>query len=381
MTSRRGHPEVVFIHSSDEMFGADRILLEVVGAGNHIDPHVWLPDDVELADDPLHIRLRERGVDTTIRSLPILRRRHLTPRHFPRLVLRAIRLWVDLRRVRPSAVYCATSATLLAAPVARLAGVRVVVLHVQEIWSRREASVLGIFARAATTVVAISEPVRSALPRVIADRTRVIINASADVVDPAPRPILSGGGISIDRPLTFLVASRWNSWKGYATLLKAWDSISPPPGRLLIAGSPPEVGLAVDVPHLVSKLRTPGSVEIVGQMTTLTDLIDSVDVVVVPSDDPEPFGLVAIEAFGRYRPVIASSGGGLGQIVDDGRTGILFENRSVPGLAAALSSLDRARASEFGLAARADFDQRYSMDRFAAAIMQLWNDTLSSAAK
>ncbi|MEY2848660.1 MAG: hypothetical protein RI885_1325 [Actinomycetota bacterium] len=364
-------PTVVFIHSSDEMFGADRILLDVVDASIGIHPLVWLPADAPGAEDPLHLHLRTRGVDTRIDAVPIMRRRYLTPLRMPGLLWRAARLWLTLRRVKPTVVYCATSAALIAAPVARLAGVRVVVVHVQEIWAGREARVLALLARSATAVVAISESVRSALPAKLHHRTRVIVNACPDVIHPRPRPIESG-----DRPLRFLMASRWNSWKGHATLLAAWDSIVPAPGLLIVAGSPPAMGVAVDVPSLVARLRDPSSVVVLGQMTSLTTALDESDVVVMPSDDPEPFGLIAIEAFSRCRPVIGSSGGGLGSIIDDSRTGYLFENRSVEGLADVLAGIDRRAARSLGIAARQEFERAYSMERFARSIAALWEDIL-----
>lgn len=371
-------PEVVFVHSSDEMFGADRILLEVVGADGDIHPRVWLPDDVPISQDPLHRHLWDRDVEATVRPLPILRRRYLTPRHIPGLLVRAARLWRALRRARPAAVYCATSAALLAAPMARLAGVPVVVVHVQEIWSDREALLLGALARCATSIVAISEAVRSALPETLARRTRVLVNASADVADPAPRPLSPDNDSVGVRPMTFLVASRWNSWKGHATLLEAWNSISPPAGRLLIAGSPPEAGLGVDVRGMVAQLTWPESVEFVGQLKSLTEVIDSSDVVVVPSDDPEPFGLIAIEAFGRFRPVIGSRAGGLGHIITDGHTGVLFENRSAQQLADALRHYDRPTARADGIAARADFERSYSTTRFHEGVRAIWRDALGA---
>ena len=125
-----------------------------------------------------------------------------------------------------------------------------------------------------------------------------------------------------DGPLRFLVASRWNAWKGHRTLLEAWDT-DVFAGVLVIAGSAPTVGEGVDVPRIVAGLKRPESVEIVGQIDSIFDVLDDVDALIVPSDKPEPFGLVAIEAFSRGRAVIGSAAGGLLEIVDDGVAGRL----------------------------------------------------------
>jgi len=49
------------------------------------------------------------------------------------------------------------------------------------------------------------------------------------------------------------------------------------------------------------------------------------DVVVFPNVAPEPFGLVLTEAMGRKRPVIASSTGGIPEIIENGINGILVK--------------------------------------------------------
>ena len=51
-------------------------------------------------------------------------------------------------------------------------------------------------------------------------------------------------------------------------------------------------------------------------------MLERAAIVVVPSLG-EGFGMVALEAMERGRPVIASAVGGLPELVDDGRTGML----------------------------------------------------------
>jgi glycosyltransferase involved in cell wall biosynthesis len=99
-------------------------------------------------------------------------------------------------------------------------------------------------------------------------------------------------------------------------------------------------------------------------------VLERAEVVVVPSFG-EGFGMVALEAMERGRPVIASAVGGLPEIVDDGRTGVLVPPRDVEALAAAIRGLagDPERAAAFGAAGRAralsDFSQERCTDRTA----------------
>ena len=57
-------------------------------------------------------------------------------------------------------------------------------------------------------------------------------------------------------------------------------------------------------------------------------IIDLLDIVTVPSTEPESFGIIAVEAMLSNKPVIASRLGGLVDIIEDEKTGILFEPNS-----------------------------------------------------
>lgn len=62
-------------------------------------------------------------------------------------------------------------------------------------------------------------------------------------------------------------------------------------------------------------------------------------VVVTPSVIPEPFGLPVVEAMAAARPVVASRAGGIPELVQDGRTGLLVEPDDPEALADALLAL------------------------------------------
>ena len=77
------------------------------------------------------------------------------------------------------------------------------------------------------------------------------------------------------------------------------------------------------------------------------------DIVVLPSHF-EAFGFVALEAMAAARGVVASSAGGMAEIVEDGRTGRLVPPRSPAAIARAVNDLlaDPARRKAMGRAAR-----------------------------
>lgn len=360
VSSVRPLRRLIFLHSSDELYGADRMLLVMLACvESAVDVEVWVPNDLAHPPDDRSLcqELGRRGVRVRHVGLPILRRAYGTPRGAVALLARSGRLVRDLRKARPSAVYCTTSAAFLCAPLARLAGVRRVIGHVQEIWSSGDRRILSGPAHACDTLVCISDAVATALPAGLRRRTVTVPNGT-----PEPAGVVSLVGRT--GPLRFLVASRWNGWKGHRTLLAAWDRAGAP-GHLVVLGGQPPSGESVDVTALVAALDEPASVSVIGEVADSSTAYQDGDVVIVPSDQPEPFGLIAIEAFAHGRPVIASAAGGLLEIVTDGRDGWLFPPGDATALAALLSSLTRADVEAAGVVARRTFDERFTSERFA----------------
>ncbi len=70
----------------------------------------------------------------------------------------------------------------------------------------------------------------------------------------------------------------------------------------------------------------------------------------MPSTEPEPFGMVVIEAMLAKKPVVASNHGGPTEIVVDATTGFLFEPNNHESLAQALEKLiqDKQLGATFG---------------------------------
>lgn len=83
---------------------------------------------------------------------------------------------------------------------------------------------------------------------------------------------------------------------------------------------------------------------------------------VIPSIWYENFPRTMVEAFASGLPVIASRLGALAEIVDDGRTGLLFEAGNPDDLSDKISWAERNpdRMRTMGLHARTDYEQKYS---------------------
>jgi glycosyltransferase involved in cell wall biosynthesis len=129
-------------------------------------------------------------------------------------------------------------------------------------------------------------------------------------------------------------------------------------------------------PALKSYARERGltdAVRFLGFVSPVQKAIEDSAIVVVPSLG-EGFGMVALEAMERARPVIASAVGGLPEIVTDGKTGLVVPSADADALAEAIAALagDLARASEMGSLGRERALSEFTPEKCAARIEQLY---------
>lgn len=140
--------------------------------------------------------------------------------------------------------------------------------------------------------------------------------------------------------------------KGHIVLLRAFAEARGrlPALELEVAGRGP---LEPALRALARELGIGEAVRFLGHVTPIQRAIERAAVVVVPSMG-EGFGMVALEAMERARPVIAASIGGLGEIVRDGVTGVLVPPGEAAPLAAAIERVagDAALARRMGEAGR-----------------------------
>ena len=147
--------------------------------------------------------------------------------------------------------------------------------------------------------------------------------------------------------------------KGHVVLLRAFAAAKQElPGlQLDIAGRGP---LEPALKALVRELGVAHAVHFLGHVSPIQSAIERSAVVVVPSMG-EGFGMVALEAMERARPVIAAAIGGLGELVRDGETGLLVP----PGEAEPLRDAIVRLAGDLDLARRfGEAGRRRALSRF-----------------
>jgi glycosyltransferase involved in cell wall biosynthesis len=186
--------------------------------------------------------------------------------------------------------------------------------------------------------------------------------------DPPPAP----------EPSRLLCVGRLIPIKGHIVLLRAFaQARRDVPGlRLDIAGRGP---LEPALRALARELGVADAVRFLGHVAPIQGAIEDSAIIVVPSMG-EGFGMVALEAMERSRPVIAAEIGGLGELVVDGETGLLVEPGVAEPLARAIVELagNLDRAVEMGSAGRARALSEFLESRCVERTEQLYERSLAA---
>lgn len=174
------------------------------------------------------------------------------------------------------------------------------------------------------------------------------------------------------------LVGRISRLKGQKLLLKAFNSLSTKHKNihLVYVGSPPD-----GQEHFLNNLNLKITEYNLGDKVTVVDfqkevwpIYDALDIVVVPSTEPESFGLVATEAMLSFKPVIGSNLGGLKEIIDDGNTGYLFEPKNHEDLEKKLEILisNPELIQKMGLNGNERVKKLFTTEKFVSAIEKVY---------
>ena len=160
--------------------------------------------------------------------------------------------------------------------------------------------------------------------------------------------------------------------KDHETLIAAADLLSAdfPDVEFQIVGDGPR---RTELEALVRSRRLDDRVSFLGHREDVGRLLSEASVFALPSRS-EAFPNGAIEAMAAGLPVVASAVGGLLDLIEHGRTGVLIEPGNPTALADALRRLltNQTAAARIGEHARAHVQQRYSFERMVKSFEDLY---------
>jgi len=174
--------------------------------------------------------------------------------------------------------------------------------------------------------------------------------------------------------------------KGLIHLLRAWKDVPDEYGLVLAAGSPDEVGIGNEVAELIAELqKTRANIWWIKDMlphNDLTAMLTGAQLFICPSVY-EPLGIVNLEAMACETAVLASSVGGIPEVVADKETGELIDytGESAPFEHALGQAITRLMAQpellkRYGIAGRERAIQEFGWDAVAKATIDLYRSVI-----
>ncbi len=354
---------VLIINQSAELYGADKALLELLENF----PENYVPIVVLHEEGPLKIRLEKLGIKVIKSSVIKVKRGILTPMFFLKLPFETFysiyKIKKELKGAKIDMVHSNAISVFIGAFYSFFLRKKHI-WHVHEIiehprfLAKIYPKIVYFFS---TKIIFNSKASFNQFEKIkknISNKAEIVYNGQQRTY-----PVASADGVLKIRAEQFHViqpkimiglVGRISRLKGQQLLLKAFNLLSKKYENihLIYVGSPPE-GQEHFLQKLIDKIERynlKSKVTILDFQEIIWPIYDALDIVVVPSTEPESFGLVATEAMLSKKPVIGANIGGLMEIIVDGETGFLFEPKNALALANKLERLiiDSNKIKELG---------------------------------
>lgn len=328
---------ILYLHAGAEMYGADKILLELVTGldKSKFHPIVVLPNDGILKD-----KLIENGIETYVVHYPILRRKYFNLKGIINYGLsyfgKSNEIVKLLKNKKIDIIHANTTAVLEGIYLKKKLKCKLI-WHVHEIILKPaiiNKIISYLIGRYADKCVAVSKAVKKHLidsKFVDEDKVEVIYNGvDTERFNPnvENKYLYKEWNIS-NEAIKVGMIGRVNAWKGQNDFLDATEGLLKKYSNLYIF----IVGSAFNgeewrVGELKKKIADSQNKDriIFSEFRTDTPEIHSFfDVLVLPSTNPDPLPTVVLEAMGCGTPVVGYNHGGVTEMVINGETGLLAE--------------------------------------------------------
>lgn len=402
---------IVYLTPSGQLGGAEIALLDMMSSLRASQPD-WPLHLILSGAGPLALRAQALGVSTIALNFPSALARlgdaaigGPAGKHVGRLAF-ATRLALA---AAPVALYVKKLRRTLAALRPDLIHTNGFKMHVLGVWSRPA----GVPVVWHVHDYVSARPFMSSLLRRCANRCAAVITNSGSVAEDLRRIHASGpkihtvlnavdltrfspagekldldalSGMPAPEPGTLRVGllATMARWKGHEVFLKAL-SLLPQGIRVrgyIIGGALYQTegsqhGIEV-LRALAARLGIADRVGFTGFVAEPATAMRALDVVVHASTQPEPFGLVIVEAMACARPVIVSLAGGVSEIVEIGENALAHKPGDAAGLAECIERLatDAALRSKLGAAGRATAEARFDSARLAGELIPIYREVV-----
>jgi glycosyltransferase involved in cell wall biosynthesis len=172
-------------------------------------------------------------------------------------------------------------------------------------------------------------------------------------------------------------------WKGQHIFLQAAAKVHKrfPRTRFQIIGAAlfKEQQYEEEMRNMARTLGLEHAVEFTGFRNDVPDLMRQLDILVHASTTGEPFGQVIVQGMAAGKPVVATNGGGVPEIVMNGVTGLLVPMADAPAMSSAICALldSPETAAAMGRAGRLRVLEHFTIERSARKVEAAYAQVLS----
>lgn len=379
---------ILVVHQSADLYGSDRVLLGLVSL---LDRKEFHPIVLIPIDGPLAVELRAVGVEYHVIPIARLSRATLSPLG---LLWMTVNLYRSIRAINRvlngrcvDLVHSNTLAVLSGALWARWH-------RVPHLWHVHEIILRPIFVRKvyawlldwfADSVVCVSHATKQHLlqdNQNLTHKTVVVWNGMArenpvDTVAPLQyRKLLNIRNCE----LLVVLIGRINRLKGQILLVEAANLLWQQGVRNLrfvFVGSvvPGQEHYLHALQHAIDLSPAKHCFSLQAFTHNVWPVWNACDIAVIPSTEPESFGLVALEAMAAMKPVIAANHGGLSEILIHGETGLLFEPGNISALADAIKLLasDAQLRNRIGESGELRYRTEFTLVRYVENMSRIYD--------
>ena len=344
---------ILFIHQSAELYGSDKTLLLLL---KNLDKNKFKPIVLLPFDGPLKEALENEKIEVVIAPVLKLYRKLFTPKNligFFKDIKAAFKIVNELhKKYQFTLIYSNTLAVLLGIMFAWKNNIKHL-WHVHEIIEKPslfKKAFVGLLSLKSNTHIVYN----SQATKVFWELNKSIIN----------KGVVIWNGIEINTPesstselfdirknlflaqpneIILALVGRISRWKGQMILLDAFNNLVQKNEniKLVFVGAPPpnQEKFQEDLEERIASFKLNDKVLIIPFQNEIHKIWQAIDIAVVPSTEPEPFGMVAIEAMLAHKPIVGSNHGGLTEIIENNATGFLVTPNSVQDLVIALEKL------------------------------------------
>lgn len=369
---------ILYLHAGSEMYGADKVLLELVKEldKKKFKPIVILPSEGTLVDE-----LRKEDIETKVVPYPVLRRKFFNLKgllYYLTSYIKHSKVILKLIKNREIKIIHNNTTAVLEGIYLKLKLKVPMVWHVHEIIVKPKivykliSYLVEIFADVAVVV-------SNSVGRHLNDSKKNDISKIETIYNGVNNKVFSKSNpteylheeFNIPQDAFIIgMIGRINAWKGQDDFLLAIEPILLKYENVyaMMVG-----GVFEGEEWRIEKIKGKVSMSSVSNRIIIENFREDsanihnlFDVFILPSTNPDPLPTVVLEAMASGKPVIGYRHGGICEMVDNGRTGFLVEVRDIDSLRQSIEILinDKDKCISMGYAAEKYQKNNFSLDSY-----------------